>query len=398
MERLKRKVEDLESKEADITKELEEAKSSGLKKRKRVVDNWLGCVGNLKNEVQQREEKFRARGWVISNITELFQNDVDRLVNEDAELFQNGNFAEGLTLEADESGGVSLLTTDLVGQDFETNKNTICEWLRSDESSIVGVYGLGGVGKTTLLTHVNNQLLNPPGISVYWVTASQHCSNSVLRNRIADTMGLDLSKYGEEKKKAAQLARTLGGRRGTVLILDDVWVLILLTRSLELCRKMNCQYTIKVESLSDKEAWELFLEKLRRETSLPPQIEAIARSLVRNCDGLPLGIITIAGCMKGVDDIREWRNALEGIEESRAAQEDMGRVFQVLRYSYDNLKDPTVQQCFLYCSMFPEDHMIERDELIEYLIDERLIDGRKSRQAKRDTGHTILNKLQMFAC
>ncbi|KAL5566221.1 hypothetical protein UlMin_029385 [Ulmus minor] len=293
MVRLKRKVEDLESKEADITMELEEAESSGLKKRRRVVDNWLGRVGNLRNEVQQREEKVRARGCVISNITELLQNDFDRLENEATELLQNGNFAEGLTVEADERGGVSLLTTDLVGQDFETNKNTICEWLRSDESLIVGVYGLGGVGKTTLLEHVNNQLLNPPGISVYWVTASQHCSNSVLRNRIADTVGLHLSKYGEEKKKAAQLARTLGGRRGTVLILDDVWdcfhadelgfpiglngfKLILLTRSLELCRKMNCQYTIKVESLSDKEAWELFLEKLRLETSLPPQIEAIA--------------------------------------------------------------------------------------------------------------------------
>ncbi|KAL5566226.1 hypothetical protein UlMin_029390 [Ulmus minor] len=388
MVRLKRKVEYLESKEADITMELEEAESSGLKKRRR--------------------EKVRARGCVISNVTELLQNDFDRLENEATELLQNGNFAEGLTVEADERGGVSLLTTDLVGQDFETNKNTICEWLRSDESLIVGVYGLGGVGKTTLLEHVNNQLLNPPGTSVYWVTASQHCSNSVLRNRIADTVGLHLSKYGEEKKKAAQLARTLGGRRGTVLILDDVWdcfhadelgfpiglngfKLILSTRSLELCRKMNCQYTIKVESLSDKEAWELFLEKLRHETSLPPQIEVIARSLVRNCDGLPLGIITMAGCMKGVDDICEWRNALE---KSKAAQEDMERVFRVLRYSYDNLKDPTVQQCFLYCSLFPEDFRIERDRLIECLIGERLIDGGKSRQAKFDTGHTILNKLE----
>ncbi|KAL5549207.1 hypothetical protein UlMin_004438 [Ulmus minor] len=412
MKKLKMKVEVLESKEADITKELNEAESWGLRKRKTEVDTWLGHFQNLKSEVQQREQKVQARGWVISNITELFQRDVDRLGNEATELLQNGNFAEGVTVKADESAGISWLTTDLVGQDFETNKNMICQWLRRDESSIFGVYGLGGVGKTTLLTHINNQLQNLPDTSVYWVTASQQCSNFELRNRIAKKVGLDLSLYDEEKEKAAKLAHTLGGRRGIVLILDDVWdrfpanevgipigvnglKLILSTRSLELCRKMDCQKTIKVEPLSDKEAWELFLEKLGREASFPPQIEDIASRLVQNCDGLPLGIVTMAGCMKGVDDICEWRNALQRMEESKAAQEDMEtKVFRVLRYSYDNLKDTAVQQCFLYCSLFPEDHKIERDELIEYLIDERLIDGGKSRQAKFDTGHTILNKLE----
>ncbi|KAL5540011.1 hypothetical protein UlMin_043966 [Ulmus minor] len=408
METLKRKVEVLESKEADITRALNEAESRGSKKRKTEVNTWLGHVANFKNDIQQIEQKVRARGWAIR---ELLQKDVDRLVNEATELVQNGNFAEGLTVKADER--VPLLTTDLVGQEFETNKNTICQRLTSDESSIVGLYGAGGVGKTTMLTHIYNQLLEDfPDTSVYWVTASQQCSNFELRNRIAKKVGLDLSQYDEEKEKVANLAHTLGGRRGIVLILDDVWKcfpaeevgfpidvngfkLILSTRSLEICRKMNCQYPIKVEPLSAEDAWELFLETLGRETSLSPQIEVIARSLVRNCDGLPLGIVTMAGCMKGVDDICEWRNALEAMEESKAAQEDMEtKVFRVLKYSYDNLKDTTVQQCFLYCSLFPEDHQIGRDELIEYLIDERLIDEGNSRQAKFDRGHTILNKLE----
>ncbi|KAL5548211.1 hypothetical protein UlMin_003442 [Ulmus minor] len=408
MERLKRKVEVLESKEADITRALYEAESRGSNRRKTEVNTWLGHVANLKNDVQQIDQKVQARGWAIRD---LLQKDVDRLVNEATELVQNGNFAGGLTLKADER--VLLLTTNLVGLEFETNKNTICQWLMSDESLIVGVYGSGGVGKTTLLTHIYNQLLKDlPDTLVCWVTASQQCSNFELRNRIAKKVGLDLTVYGEEKEKAANLACNLRGQRGMVLILDDVWdrfpanevgipigkngfKLILSTRSLEICRKMNCQYTVKVGPLSAEEAWELFLETLGHETSLPPLIDEIARPLVRNCDGLPLGIVTMAGCMKGVDDIFEWRNALKGMEESKAAQEDMEtEVFRVLRYSYDNLKDTTVQQCFLYCSLFPEDYKIERDELIEYLIDEGLIDGGKSRQERFDRGHTILNKLE----
>ncbi|KAL5545436.1 hypothetical protein UlMin_005123 [Ulmus minor] len=409
MNRLKRKMEVLESRECDITEELEFAESLSLKKPKKVVQTWLKHVGSLKNEVQQMDQQVQDRRW---NTYLSLPKDVDRLANEATELFQNGNFAGGLTQEAYGSRGVSLLTRNLVGGAFEKNKHHICRWLQSDEGSSVGVYGMGGVGKTTLLTHIHNQLQNLPNTFVSWVTVSQNFSIFELQNRIAKTVGLSLAKDDDERKRAAELARALSGRKKLVLVLDDVWEyipadkvgipigangfkLILSTRSSKVCERMNCQRTIKVQPLSPEEAWELFLETLVLETSLRPQIEVIARSLVRNCDGLPLGIVTMAGCMKGVDDICEWRNALERMEESKAAQEDMEtQVFRVLRYSYDNLKDTTIQQCFLYCSLFPEDWKIGRDELIEYFIDERLIDGRKSTQAKFDTGHTILNKLE----
>ncbi|KAL5540019.1 hypothetical protein UlMin_043974 [Ulmus minor] len=415
MRRLKRKMEVLESREYDITEELKYAESLSLKKPRKVVQTWLNHFETLKTDVQQIEQRVQESGWGISNFT--LPKDVDRLANEATELFQNGNFAGGLTLEACGSRGVLLLTRNLVGGAFEKNKNDICQWLQSDEGSSVGVYGMGGVGKTTLLTHIHNQLQSLPNTFVLWVTVSQNFSLLELQNRIAKTVGLNLSKDDDERKRAAELARAItpiqqGEQTKLVLILDDVWQyipadkvgipigangfkLILSTRSSKVCGWMNCQSTIKVQPLSPEEAWGLFLETLGHETSLPPQIEVIARHLVRNCGGLPLGIVTMAGCMKGFDDICEWRNALERMEESKAAKEYMEtEVFRVLKYSYDNLKEATIQQCFLYCSLFPEDWEIGRDELIEYLIDERLIDEGNSRQAKFDRGHTILNKLE----
>ncbi|KAL5540007.1 hypothetical protein UlMin_043962, partial [Ulmus minor] len=409
MNRLKRKMEVLESREGDITEELEYAESLSLKKPKKVVQTWLKHVRSLKNEVQQMDQQVQDRRW---NTYLSLPNDVDGLAMRATELIQDGKFEGGLTLAAYGSKGVSLLTRNLVGRAFEKNKHDICRWLQSDEGSSVGVYGMGGVGKTTLLTHIHNQLQNLPNTSVSWVTVSQNFSIFELQNRIAKTVGLSLSKDGDERKRAAELARALSGQKKLVLVLDDVWEyipadkvgipnvadgfkLILSTRSSKVCGLMNCQRTIKVQPLSHEEAWGLFLETLGRETSLPSEIEAIARRLVRNCGGLPLGIVTMAGCMKGVDDIFEWSNALERMEESKAVEEYMEtEVFRVLKYSYDNLKDTTVQQCFLYCSLFPEDWQIGRDKLIEYFIDERLINGRKSRQAKFYTGHTILNKLE----
>nr|XP_048332974.1 probable disease resistance protein At4g27220 [Ziziphus jujuba var. spinosa] len=230
---------------------------------------------------------------------------------------------------------------------------------------------------------------------------------------IAKTIGLDLGNDDGERRRAAKLAGGLRKLNNFVLILDDVWQhipldrvglpnsgngckLIIASRSLEVCRKIGCEEYIKVEPVTEKEAWELFSEKLGHDRTFAPQIEPITKSLTKKCSGLPLGIITMAGCMRDVEDITEWNDTLERMKGSIVEHDDdMGiEVFQVLKYSYDMLKDPTVQQCFLHCSLFPEDYKIPREMLIEHFIDERLVDGMRSRQAELNRGHTILNKLE----
>ncbi|GKV44444.1 hypothetical protein SLEP1_g51628 [Rubroshorea leprosula] len=65
-----------------------------------------------------------------------------------------------------------------------------------------------------------------------------------------------------------------------------------------------------------------------------------------------------------------------------------------LRWSYDRLRSPEIQQCFLYCSLFREDYEFSRKELIEDWIDEGLINESGSRQKAYDKGHCILNRLE----
>ncbi|KAL2506347.1 putative disease resistance protein [Abeliophyllum distichum] len=262
--------------------------------------------------------------------------------------------------------------------------------------------------------YAHDNLLNEPTFSghIYWITDSQEFSIHKLQSDIAQALKLDFScGNDDEKKRAAQLFQTFQKRGSFVLILDDVWKqidaekisipprrngckLVITSRSKEVCHRMGCQRVIKVNTISEQEVWELFLKKLGR-VELHPEVEEICKKMVKRCGGLPLALVTLAGSMRGVTDIHEWRDASEELKQSCMGRADMeNEVLPILLYSYDRLRDPKLQRCFLYCSLYPEDYPIGKDKLIENFISEELMDRRLSWRAENDQGYAILNQLE----
>ncbi|XP_034925212.1 probable disease resistance protein At1g61300 [Populus alba] len=375
------------------------------------VDNLAGDAGRIQAPVTM----VQALGTFLEEITNVMEDDIE---NETGGVVQPGAGASssaGLTGNTNEIPGDAVPMTKLVGQAFEDHKKTIWSWLMHDEVSTIGIYGMGGVGKTTLVKHIYDQLQKRRHsfCHVYWITVSQDTSISRLQNSIARRIGLDLSNEGEELYRASALSKELMKKQKWVLILDDLWKafelrkvgvpiqavkgckLILTTRLEKVCHQMDTQHKIKVSPILEEEAWTLFIDRLGHQMALSPEVEQIAKSITKECDGLPLGITTMAGTMKGVEDIHEWRNALEDLRQSRVRKDDMEPdVFHILRYSYNHLSEAALQQCFLYCALFPEDFEIPREDLIAYLIGEGVIKGLESREAELDKGHSMLNKLQ----
>ncbi|KAH7522691.1 hypothetical protein FEM48_Zijuj07G0165500 [Ziziphus jujuba var. spinosa] len=353
MRKLKRKCDKLEDRAEDVKEKLKYAEGLLLKKRRKVVEKWMVNVASIKNEVQQMGQKVRERSWF--SLLKL-ERKMKRLTEEVTDLDQQGQFPDGLTF-GHGNQPTELITTNLIGQTFQQHKNMIWEWLGRDNVSKIGVYGMGGVGKTTLFTHIHNELLAHPDFTVSWMTVSQNFSIRKLQSDIAKQIGLELENGDDERQRAANLAPSLRNMKNFVLILDDVrqdfepylevgiplgrneCKLILTSRSSDVCDKIGCEAKIKVGELSEEEAWELFTHKLEHRGALSAEIEDTARSLTKKCSGLPLGIITMAGSMKGKEDI---------IEET----------------------------------------------LIEHFIDEGFVDGLRSRQAELDRGHTVLKKLE----
>ncbi|KAL2473015.1 putative disease resistance protein [Forsythia ovata] len=417
MQNLKRKIELLNSQQADVVAMLREAELRPLKKRKSVVQYWLSNVEKKQEEFEFLEQEVnQSRFYSRVQLSKR----VDKMIEEVTELVDRSTFPEGIVLDVNETIEEQFVTVEWKHQTFEENLGTIWAWLMSYEVSSIGIYGMGGVGKTTLAQSIYNKLKNGTGFcgNIFWFTVSQDLNIHKLQNDIAKALNLDISAEDDEHKRAAKLGKALERVKRFVFMFDDVWTsfslqkigispslamygfkMIVISRSLEVCRKMECQKYLKVEVLSEEEAWNLFMNKLghskQHSKQLPLAVEETAKKVVKRCAGLPLAIITMAGSLRGVIDIHEWRDALEELEESSIGQADMENdVLPILLYSFNRLRDPKLQRCFLYCSLYPQDYYIQRDELITRFISEDLMERRRSRQADFDQGHSILNKLE----
>ncbi|KAK3423682.1 hypothetical protein EUGRSUZ_F00546 [Eucalyptus grandis] len=383
--------------------EIECAGSSVRKKPRILVERWL-------KETERARNKFQIIGQAHTE-TLPPKEQVETLTREVEELIGE-SLPQTLLIEERDAKGVKFWERKLIGEAIHRNIESIWDRLIENHVCKLGIYGMGGVGKTTIMMHIHNRLLEDATFDcVIFVTVSKDFSIYKLQSDIGKALKVCITEDEHEKKRAVMLSEHLERKKNCVLILDDMWEnldleevgipiradgfkIVITTRSFDVCRRMQCQEKIKIQPLSQKEAESLFLEDLGPEVPLNMEIETIMKSIVEECAGLPMGVITVARTMRGVTDVFDWRDSLVKLKESSMGQPDMEKkVLMNLKFSYDRLGNPNVQRCFLSCALYPEDELISEFKLVEFFIDQGLIGELNTRKEQYDRGLTILNQL-----
>ncbi|KAK9217860.1 hypothetical protein WN943_006490 [Citrus x changshan-huyou] len=123
---------------------------------------------------------------------------------------------------------------------------------------------------------------------------------------------------------------------------------------------------ISIEQLAEEECWLLFkrLAFFGRSFEDREKLEPIGRKIARKCKGLPLAVKVIGNLLRSKRTVKEWQRILES--EMWKVEEIRKGLLAPLLLSYNDLpSNSMVKQCFSYCAVFPKDHYMHKNELID---------------------------------
>jgi len=280
---------------------------------------------------------------------------------------------------------------DLVG--IEDNRRMLIGWLYSDEldSTVITVSGMGGLGKTTLVTNVYEREKINFSATAWMVVSQTYAIEALLRKLLLKVGGeqqvspnIDKLDVYDLKEKIKQKLKT----RKCLIVLDDVWDqevylqmsdafqnlqssrIIITTRKNHVAALAHPTRRLDIQPLGNAQAFELFCRRTfynEKDHACPSDLVEVATSIVDRCQGLPLAIVSIASLLSSRAQTYYIWNQIYKRLRSELSNNDHVRA--VLNLSYHDLSGD-LRNCFLYCSLFPEDYPIPRESLVRLWVAE----------------------------
>jgi hypothetical protein len=254
---------------------------------------------------------------------------------------------------------------------------------------IFPIYGIGGIGKTTMAKMVFNDT-KFRYYSRVWVYVSQMFDLKKIGNSIISQVSKMESQITDMQMIHTRLAELLAGKN-ILIILDDLWedndqfqldelkkmlkvsediqkIIVIITTRNEIVA--NDLYTIrpyKLSLLSDDSCWTIIKQKSDLDSRPDKkQLEQIGKDIARKCGGVALAAKVI-GHMLRTFTSDEWESVRKSNIWNLSTSQETHPVLSSLRLTYSYMPSP-LRLCFAYCAIFPKGHNMVKDDLIHQWI------------------------------
>ncbi|ESR45731.1 hypothetical protein CICLE_v10000228mg [Citrus x clementina] len=178
---------------------------------------------------------------------------------------------------------------------------------------IIGVYGMGGIGKTTLVKEFARRAIED---KLYDMVAFSEVTQSPdikkVQEDIAETLGLQLSEEAESRR-ASRLYERLKNEKKILVILDNIW------KPLDL-GTIGIPFGIMAGDYVENR-----------------ELESTATSVAKACGGLPIALTTVAKALRK-KELPVWKNALQELQTPSEASFDEGvpaEAYSTIELSYN---------------------------------------------------------------
>nr|UBY07020.1 NBS-LRR disease resistance protein [Dasypyrum villosum] len=300
-----------------------------------------------------------------------------------------------------------------------TEKDYIIKFMTQDKpdgSYVLPIVGSAGVGKTALAQLVyNDPIVADHFDQRIWVSVSNNFDELRLSREILDFVSQKQTHEGlcSFAKLQEVLKMHITSKR-VLLIFDDVWddcnfrrwsqllaplqcgtkgtVILLTTQKLSVAQTVGTVEPIKLRSLAYDDFWLLFKscafgdDKYERNQNL----SIIGLQIVEKLKGNPLAAATVGELLRRSLTIDHWNNILKN-EDWKSLQLS-GGIMSALKLSYDQLPY-NLQQCFLFCALFPEKYQFLDEELVQIWISQGFVECDNSSMRLEEKGLDYLADL-----
>ncbi|GLT50773.1 hypothetical protein SLA2020_242350 [Shorea laevis] len=283
----------------------------------------------------------------------------------------------------------------------------------------ISIVGFGGIGKTTLAKSICSMVKEQKLYDlVAWVCVSEEFDEKIILGDMLEY----LDSFAGQMNNIDALIQKLGQKlenRKFLLVLDDVWnddrdkwdsfksrllkilktsgnSILVTTRSDKVASIMEALPMKKhdMAKLSDHECWLIIEDVVLRsstEISIPSDLEGIGKEIAKKCGGLPLVASVIGGILSHEMKTDKWQEILD--DKAWILQDENKKILSILKMSFDRLPS-SLKKCFSYCSIFPKDAVILKDDLIQLWMAQGLVHrSSESLVEMEDIGEEYFNEL-----